>query len=176
MLKQYKEEKKLANEYIISDKEKQEYIEYMLANKDLEKALGKWKRHKRNDDYMFQMLEVLVESAKNQKGMIIAVKSDNMPIESNQLDFIDINKKYEMHHVTNKKDESYIMVFTSKERFKKCTNISGVVVFIDELIIAMERRKDVNGIVINLEKEEIILDKILLRAIIWTIMHSNKAH
>lgn len=166
----------MENSCVVNDKEKQECIEYMLENRDLEKTLKKWKKYKRNDDYMFEVLELLIESAKNQKGMIVAVKADNMSIESEQLDFIDINKKYEMLYVTDKKDKSYIMVFTSKERFKECSNISGVVMFMDELIVAMERRKDVNGIIINLEKEEIILDKIMLRAIIWTIKHSNKAH
>lgn len=41
----------------ISPQDKQQFTEYMLLNADMEKALKKWKRHKRDDGTIMTLLQ-----------------------------------------------------------------------------------------------------------------------
>lgn len=153
----------------ISREERQEFIEYMLCNQSLEKSLRNWKRHKRCVESIMGMLDTLAGRAQDNGGMIVAVKCDQIQTGVEHVDFFMPDKKYEIHWVENKNGQLFAMVFTSKERFRECNDTSGVVMFMDELFAMIEKRKDLDGIIINLEKEEIILDKVMLRAVIWLI-------
>lgn len=153
----------------ISDEEKRECIEYMLCNKSLEKTLRNWKRHKSCMDAMFEMLNAFVERARVDGGLIVSVKCDQIPTGAEHVEFFMADKVCELHWAEDKRGRLYVMVFTSKERFQECDDTSGVVMFMDELFIMAEKRKDLDGIIINLEKEEVILDKVMLRIVLWLL-------
>lgn len=60
----------------------------------------------------------------------------------------------------------FAMVFTSRERFKVCNDTSGFVVFIDELFRFLISQPDIDGIMLNLKKEEAVFDKEMMKRVL----------
>lgn len=81
--------------------------------------------------------------------------------------------KVELYYVEGKDGKYYAMAFTSRESFKKCNDTSGLVMFIGDLFVLIEGMEEVNGIVLNIGREEIIFDKMLLRATLSLIDFSE---
>ena len=158
---------------IISKEKKQELLEYMLCNQSLEKSLQNWKKHKKNTDSIIDLINALADGARSDKGIIVAVNCPDIPKGAEHVDFFMADKKRNMYWVDDKNGMRYVMVFTSKERFQECNDISGIVVFMDELFVMIEKRKDLDGIIINLEREEVILNKVILRAVIQVMKMGN---
>lgn len=153
------------------EKDKTRFIDYMLANDELEKLLRKWKRKKTSGDLFLELITGIAKRDKEQGGFILSVKTDKIPTGADNLDFFLLPKhsKLELNYVEGKDDKKYAMVFTSKKRFMECNDTSGVVMFIGDLVYLLEQKPEVDGIVLNLQKEEIIFGKEWLRAIMCMI-------
>lgn len=65
------------------------------------------------------------------------------------------------------------MVFTSKEKFQKCHDTSGFVMFIDEVFELIVDKEALDGIVINFGQEDIIFNKIMMKVVIWLIRQAK---
>ena len=48
--------------------------------------------------------------------------------------------------------------------------------FMHDLFTVVEKRKELDGIIINLEREEVFLDKMMLRAAIWLMENKEEAY
>lgn len=160
----------------ISRNERQECINYMLCNQSLEESLKAWKEHKRSDEYMIEMLQTLAGRAQDNGGMILAVQCDEIPVGADYVDFFMPNQKGSLHWVEDKNGLRFAMAFTSKKRFQECNDTSGVVMFMHDLFTVVEKRKELDGIIINLEREEVFLDKMMLRAAIWLMENKEEAY
>ena len=154
-----------------TSEEKQQFIEYMLDNKELEKKLRKWDKSQNNTDYFIEMIEEMAKRDREQGGLIVSVKSDEIPTGADNVEFfmLDKYKKISINYAEDQSGKQYMMVFTSKKKFKECNDTSGVVMFVGDVIefaLMMERT---DGIVLNMRRKEgrdgIIFGKIILRAI-----------
>ena len=77
-----------------------------------------------------------------------------------------------MKIAARKDGRKYVMAFTSKEKFKKYFDVSGVVLPMDDLIaIICLKKEEVDGIVINLGKKELILEISALEDLLQCIGH-----
>lgn len=158
---------------LISEEEKKECIEYMLQNDEIELALNNWEQHKNSDEYMCKVLDVIAARSEECGGFIVAILSDNIPTGVNYIALFTGEEKGEIHRVENSDGKSYAMVFTSKSRFQKCNDTSGLVMFIDEVFDLLESKAELDGMVINFGSDDIIFDKIMMRAAIC-IMRQEK--
>lgn len=157
------------------EQDKEVFIEYMLNNGALEKLLRKWKRKRKTGESLFELITGIVNRDKEQGGFILSVKSDLIPTGADHLELF-LTPKYprlDLNYVEGKDNGKYAMVFTSKERFRECNDTSGVVMFIGDLIYLLEQKAEVDGIILNLEKEEIIFGKDWLRAILCILEKEN---
>lgn len=154
-----------------TSEEKQQFIEYMLDNKELEKKLRRWDKSQNNPDYFIEMIEEMAKRYSEQGGLIVSVRSDEIPTGADNVEFfmLDKYKKISINYAEDQLGKQYMMVFTSKKKFKECNDTSGVVMFVGDVIefaLMMERT---DGIVLNMGKKSgrdgIILGKIILRAI-----------
>ena len=66
------------------------------------------------------------------------------------------------------------MAFTSKEHFRKFDDASGIVIFVGDIFGIIEHKKNIDGIVLNAGEEEVVLEKGLIRAVLWIIDHAPK--
>lgn len=158
------------------EKDKEVFIEYMLNNAELEKLLRKWKRKRKSGESFLELITGIADRDKEQGGFILSVKSDMIPTGADNIELF-LSPKYprlDLNYVEGKDNGKYAMVFTSKERFRECNDTSGVVMFIGDLVYLLEQKQEVDGIIINLEKEEVIFGKDWLRAIIC-LLEKEKA-
>lgn len=147
--------------------EKQQFIEYMLNNKALEKKLKRWDKSPNNPDYFIEMIEAMAKRDQEQGGLIISVKSDEIPTGAENIEFfiLDKYKRMNMNYAEAPSGKKYIMVFTSRKEFKECNDTSGIVMFIGDVINLALITKQTDGIVINAGKHGIAFDRVILRAI-----------
>lgn len=122
---------------------------------------------------MCKVLDVIAARSEECGGFIVAILSGNIPTGVNNIVFFTGEEKGEIHKVENSDGKSYAMVFTSKSRFQKCNDTSGLVMFIDEVFELLEGKAELDGMVINFGSDNIIFDKIMMRAAIW-IMRQEK--
>lgn len=159
------------------EKDKEVFIDYMLDNRELEKLLRKWKRKRKTGESLLELITGIAKRDQEQGGFILSVKSDLIPTGADNLELF-LTPKYprlDLNYVEGKDNGKYAMVFTSKERFRECNDTSGVVMFIGDLVYLLEQKLEIDGIVLNLEKEEIIFGKDWLRAIIC-ILEEESTH
>lgn len=69
-----------------------------------------------------------------------------------------------LNNVWGKDNQKYVMAFTSKERFQVCNDTSGLVMFIGDVFRVVEKKDEVQGIVLNWNKEEMVIGKDMIRA------------
>lgn len=146
-----------------SQEEMAVYIDYILQNDELEKAVSKWAKHPKSDNNLMGVIEALVRRDKECGGLIISVECDEIPTGAENIVLFSKSRQYYMHRVEGLEGHHYIMVFTSKKKFKECEDTSGVVMFIKELFAYIEQHEDLDGIIFNLEKEGMVCGKDFLR-------------
>ncbi len=139
----------------LTAEEKKTFIDYMLNNEELEKAIQKG--NKGEPLYQISILYSIISRCKYDAGLIIAVKSSEIPVGIDNIElYTELTKHCEMHCAAMDDGTKYVMAFTSKSRF--LDDLSGVVIPIDVFIGMMCLKKDeIDGIVINWGKEEIII-------------------
>lgn len=153
-----------------TEKEKRENIDYMLSNHELEEAIGEWKMKPEDVDTLVTMVEIFLDRIQQDAGLIIAVRSNTIKPGADNIEFATGRQRGEVQLAQGSDGKSYAMVFTSRERFRACCNeLSGLVMPIDILLEHLEKRTKINGIVINADKEEVVLDKFLMRAVIGAL-------
>lgn len=151
----------------------EEIIQYMLENDSLEKALKKYKRHPKRSRNLISLLRILAEQDKDNRGLIVAVSCDEISVGVENIEFFNADKNCTFHKA-GEKDSAYVMAFTSKEHFRKFDDTSGIVMFIGDIFGIIEYKKNIDGIVLNAGEEEVILEKGLIRAVLWIIDHNPK--
>lgn len=134
--------------------EKKAFIDYMLNNEELEQAI---QNNKEVPMYSISILNSIISRCKDDAGLIIAVKSSEIPVGIGNIElYTELTKHCEMHCAAMEDGTKYVMAFTSKNRF--LDDLSGVVIPIDVFIGMMCLKKDeTDGIVINWGEEEIII-------------------
>lgn len=70
-----------------TSEEKQQFIEYMLDNKELEKKLRRWDKSQNNLDYFIEMIEEMEKRDREQGGLIVSVKSNEIPTGADNVGF-----------------------------------------------------------------------------------------
>lgn len=158
----------------LSSEEKQEFIEYMLDNGALEKAVSKWQKSSASGDDVLELMNALAERAAEYGGVILSVRCDEIPTGAEHIEYFMADKPCEICWAEDKEGQRHAMVFTSRERFQECSDTSGVVIFLDDLFALIERKKGLDGIIINLGREEVILDKFILRGALWLLKRKKE--
>lgn len=149
----------------------EEIIQYMLENYRLEKALKKYRRQPQSSKNLINLLQILAEQDKDNRGLILSVSCDEMSVGVENIEYFNADKKCTFYKAGGK-DSAYVMAFTSKEHFRKFNDTSGIVMFIGDIFGVIEYKGDIDGIVFNAGKEEVVLEKELIRTVLWIINHS----
>ena len=103
----------------------------------------------------------------NDAGLIVAIKSDVVKPRADNIEFLTGKQHGMVQTAATQDGKAYAVVFTSKERFQNCCNdLSGIIMFMEDVFVTLEKREELDGIVINAGTEETILDKMMMRAII----------
>ena len=151
----------------------EEILQYMLENASLEKALKKYKRYPKRSKNLISLLQILAEQDRDNRGLIVAVSCDEIPVGVENIEFFNADKNCTFHKAGGK-DSAYVMAFTSKEHFCKFDDTSGIVMFIGDIFGIIEHKKNIDGIVLNAGEEEVVSEKGLIRAVLWIIDHAPK--
>ena len=156
----------------MNEKEKKEFIEYMTSNEELELSIDAYKKGKID---IVAFAEEIAKADKLNKGLILGLETKDNPYQEGELVLFSEGEHYNMAKVGNNKEEC-VLVFSSKEELEKCENLAGVVMFIENLVGALEVKKEIDGLVFNLgSKGYFVLDKMHIRAISGVIAaYKNK--
>lgn len=150
----------------LTEKEMKEALDVMLDNASIEEELQRWKQEEGNPILMMELLEAVTKRAKEEGGLIVSVKSDGVPAGAENIEFFQKEKNGDVNIITDNYDRHFAMVFTSKERFKLCDDTSGFVMFIDELFTFLGERPEIDGMMINWKKEDVVFDKEMMRTVL----------
>lgn len=146
----------------MAEAEKREMIEFMLDNAVLEEKMGKWKQKEEDIVLFMDFVAALVKRSREDGGMIISVRSGEVPTGAENIEIFRKDKKGDVNIVAGGNEQRLAMVFTSKERFKKCNDTSGFVIFIDEIFRFLGTRPEIDGLIMNYKEENIVFNKEML--------------
>lgn len=150
-------QKKLLN---LSAEDNELFVNEMLnGNEVIEDALVNWKKNPEDPYAKAFVYKALLERDNNCGGLIISVKSEHIPAGADNVRYCDGSEQIILNKVKGSYEDHYLLVFTSRERFKECNETAGVVMFIRSVFSLLRKVKGVDGIVINIGKEEMILNK-----------------
>lgn len=140
--------------------ELEEVVAYMLANEKIETAMKGYTENPSSETFL-SMMTAMIERDAEDGGFILSIHSEEIePGAENIVVFQnDKHKKLTITNVEIGNESRYALAFTSKRRFMTCNDTSGIVMFIGELVELMAHSDQVDGLILNLENEEIILDK-----------------
>lgn len=150
----------------LTEKETQEAMAHILDNLPIEQELQRWKQEEENPVLMRKLLDVVAQRAKDDGGLIVSVKSDEVLRGAENIELFQADKKGDVNVVSSNGNYRFAMVFTSRERFKVCNDTSGFVVFIDELFRFLISQPDIDGIMLNLKKEEAVFGKEMMKKVL----------
>lgn len=149
---------------------KQDYIEYMLDNADLEKAMCQWNSSKKRFNDMIMIIKIILKNYTENRGLIVSVNDDTMQTGADNIQFCDDERKRILNTVVDKRERVYMLGFTSRERFQAyCNDTSGIVMFLDDIFGVIDLKGDVDGIIINFGNEEVFLEKDFIRSVIQLV-------
>lgn len=149
-----------------TEKEKQEAMEHILDNVSIERELQRWKEEEENPALMRRLLDAVVQRAREDGGLIISVKSGDVPAGAENIELFRAEKKGDINFIAGSCNHRFAMVFTSRERFEACGDTSGFVMFIDDLFQFLTEQPDIDGMMLNLKKEEAVFDKEMMKAVL----------
>ncbi len=153
----------------LTEEEKRLFIDYMLENEELEKIIER--KDKQLPDYQLSVYGSIIWRCRNDAGFIVALDSSEIPVGKIGF-YTELTQECQMKIAARKDGRKYVMAFTSKEKFKKYFDVSGVVLPMDDLIaIICLKKEEVDGIVINLGKKELILEISALEDLLQCIGH-----
>lgn len=160
---------------ILSKEERQQYIDYMLENKDMDETLQRWNKAKDEVIETFDVTKKLLEKCKVNRGLIVAIECQEMESDVDNIKLYifrdDLpDEKFLMNMAVNKDGKKYLTVFTTKERFREFTQkndgIMGILMFVDDIFRFVLLQDKVDGIVLNLAEEEVMFDKDVLKLVL----------
>ena len=148
----------------VSAEENDMYVNAMLkGNEIIEDALAKWSEDPKDICATAAVYKSIIDRDRECGGLIVSVKSENIPAGADNIEFFNGDQYIYMNRSEGKSGNGYIMVFTSRERFRECDNTAGVVMFIRELFSLLGEMDGVDGIIVNLKREEVLIDKRIMR-------------
>ena len=149
---------------------KQDFIEYMLDNADLEKAMCQWNSSKKQFTDMIMVIKIIFKKCTENRGLIVSVYDDTMQTGADNIQFCDAEKERMLNTVVDQKDHVYMLGFTSKERFQAyCNDTSGIVMFMDDIFAVIDLKGEVDGIIINCGNEEVFLEKDFISSMVQLV-------
>lgn len=156
-------------ELMFDDDEKKKFIEMMLNNDELENKVRMYSKKKSDENRLFDLLKMLAQRNAENGGLIIAAIKMG---EDDRLQCFDAqnSKPIKISYITNHKNQKYAMVFTSKEKFDKYKDLTGHVMFVDQAVSLIENNLAISGMIINMETDNVILDKVALRILKMMIL------
>lgn len=121
---------------------------------------------------VFNLIKELADCDAIEKGVILGIKanSDNL---RGRLSFFEMQKG-DLTYVTDSRGRRFVMLFTSKKKFELCPDIQGYVCFIKELFEALAVKEAVDGIAFNINSDEILLDKFVIRIVLEFINRAGE--
>lgn len=145
-----------------AEEENRKMIEFMLDNAVLEEKMGKWKQKEEDIVLFMDFIAALIKRSREDGGLIISVKSGEVMTGAENIEIFRKDKRGDLNIVAGESGRRFAMVFTSRERFKKCDDTSGFVMFIDELIGFLETQPEIDGCIMNYKEEDVIFNKEML--------------
>lgn len=146
--------------------------EYMLDNRPVERKVEYLGKHPKSRNGVFDLIKELADCDAIEKGVILGIKanSDNL---RGRLSFFEMQKG-DLTYVTDSNGRRFVMLFTSKKKFELCPDIQGYVCFIKELFEALAVKEAVDGIAFNINSDEILLDKFVIRIVLEFINRAGE--
>lgn len=145
-----------------AEEENRKMIEFMLDNAVLEEKIGKWKQKEEDIVLFMDFIAALIKRSREDGGLIISVKSGEVMTGAENIEIFRKDKRGDLNIVAGESGRRFAMVFTSRERFEKCDDTSGFVMFIDELIGFLETQPEIDGCIMNYKEEDVIFNKEML--------------
>lgn len=145
-----------------AEEENRKMIEFMLDNAVLEEKIGKWKQKEEDIVLFMDFIAALIKRSREDGGLIISIKSEEVMTGAENIEIFRKDKRGDLNIVAGESGQRFAMVFTSRERFKKCDDTSGFVMFMDELIGFLETQPEIDGCIMNYKEEDVIFNKEML--------------
>lgn len=160
----------------MSEGEQEVFIDYMLDNEKLEKTIRSWDDNPQNTDTFMEMIYTFVDRINDGGAFVVALESNTIKPGVKNIEFATGNKGGTIASAVNvKENKVYAMLYTDKKYFERnCNDLSGLVMFIDDILEYIETIKNVDGVVINAGRDDIILGKPFIRTILWVATHDNR--
>ena len=115
----------------LSAEDNELFVNEMLnGNEVIEDALVNWKKNPDDPYAKAFVYKALLERDNNCGGLIISVKSEDIPAGADNVRYCDGSEQIILNKVKGSYEDHYLLVFTSMERFKECNETAGVVMFI----------------------------------------------
>lgn len=144
----------------VSAKENDLYVNAMLkGNEVIEIALAKWQEDQNDVCAMFAVYKSILDRDRDCGGLIVSVEAGDIPAGAENIEFFNGDKYLNLNRSKGSFGDKYLLVFTSRDRFRECNDTAGVVMFIREAFTLLGGMEGADGIVMNIGKEEIIFDK-----------------
>ena len=150
----------------VSAEENDLYVNAMLkGNEVIEEALAKWDEDQKDVCATFAVYKSIIDRDREYGGLIVSVESGDIPAGADNIEFFNGDKLLHLNRSKGSFGDKYVLVFTSRDRFRECNDTAGVVMFIREVFSLLGRMEDADGIVMNLGREEILFDKLTMHHI-----------
>ena len=144
----------------VSAEENDIFVNEMLkGNEVIEEALAKWKEDTQDIGYIAAAYKSILDRDRECGGFIVSVESGNVPAGADHVEFFNGGKPLKLNKAKGSYDDRYLLVFTTRDRFRECNDTAGVVMFIREAFSLLRDIEGVDGIVINIGKEEVVVNK-----------------
>lgn len=133
--------------------------EMLRGNEIIEETLAKWKEDTQDVGYIAAAYKSIIDRDRECGGFIVSVESGNVPAGADHVEFFNGGKPLKLNKAKGSYDDRYLLVFTTRDRFRECNDTAGVVMFIREAFSLLRDIEGVDGIVINIGKEEVVINK-----------------
>ena len=133
--------------------------EMLKGNEVIEKALAKWKDNQLDICDIAAAYKSIIDRDRECGGFIVSVESGNVQAGADHVEFFNGGKPLKLNKAKGSYDEQYLFVFTTRDRFRECNDTAGVVMFIREAFTLLKDIEGVDGIIINIGKEEVVINK-----------------
>lgn len=144
----------------VSKKENDLYVNAMLeGNEAVEAALARWSNNPKDICAMIEVYKSILDRDRECGGLIVSVESNDIPAGADNIEFFNGDKALYLNRSKGVFGDKFILVFTSRDRFRVCNDTAGVVMFIREVFSLLSEMEGIDGIVMNLHKEEVLFTR-----------------
>lgn len=136
------------------------YVSAMLEKNGLiEDALAAWVNAPDDVDAMIGVCKSLCDRDGECGGLIVSVEDTGIMAGADNIEVFTGEKHLIMNRAMGEDGKGYVMVFTSKERFREYDSTAGVVMFIGELFVLLGDMEGIDGIIINIGREAVSIGR-----------------